>query len=53
MRKTLIPLALALCLTTAHAGRRDGDGELVNQTNLIQQIVASITSALTVDGRKD
>lgn len=56
MRKTLTLAALALCLTTAHAGRRDGDGELIQkkkQPSVVALIVAAITGNGADEGRKD
>lgn len=57
MRKTLTLAALALCLaSTAHAGRRDGDGSLIQkkkQPSVVAMIVAAITGNGADEGRKD
>lgn len=55
MRTYLIPLALVLTLSTAHAGRRDGDGELIQRKappSIVQLVLAALTgNAETADGR--
>lgn len=57
MRKTLTLAALALCLaSTAHAGRRDGDGYLIQkkkQPSIVQMVLAALTGNEADEGRKD